>query len=454
MNRTLLLILPLISTIQLIGQIETYNFQDYRQAQTTFQSLLLQPELAGNHGETNLNVLNLEDEYDRVLLDLDLYYVLLKNDPNSQSSVVSRLNFSPEYSKISRDGQVQKDEGLLYEIGFDWTKDYFKDYDRSFWGWNVEVNHDNRIRKSSDESIITPDVTNLIVSVDVNPSFRFGWGRLENITNAWHAYRLLNRLQFITHIEDAGHEQINALGQFMDEINTIRFFDSRLGYIARMKMIDDFIRYDLEMEVPETMKYFLELNDMYQFGISEIRFSGRRLSVNIGPTLHFDRWEIKSDVQYTSRDRTDLGARARLAYEVFKPIKGLYQLNYDIHLLVDYNENTFDPKTASDPRSNISLASGLGGFFGYYPTTRTEYGVDIALDYNYFQTRFDSEDRSDDQISGGLFGTMRYWFSPRTNINGYIGYRRGIAQLPFFGRTRTSDGWELAYGATFSHAFL
>jgi len=200
---------------------------------------------------------------------------------------------------------------------------------------------------------------------------------VENITNAWHAYRILNRLHFKGYLKEIPSTlDVNRLGQFLDELKTKRIFDNRLRYIAQLQYLDFQLQDEFGIPETSTIQYFSELNDMWGFGISENRLMGTRYYADIyfNTLLNNQLFQQKRPVNAKREQNLyGIGPGLRLTYENNKPIKANFQFNYHIDFQADYYAGELNPFVSL--KDIWQVTPGVFALFAYYPTTRTEYSL-------------------------------------------------------------------------------
>ena len=398
---TLFCLLSIVCT----AQISEYNFQDYRQAETRIQSLILLPQLSGRHGETGAALFNTDEQYDNANFNLSLLYSDLSNSEDRQNSLIASTRVAPSYSRLESQGEKTTTTGIQSSLNLTWVRDNYKNYNQAFWGWSASATLAHSVRKRNAEGSNPFDVNSRQFSMTVLPQLRLGWGRMENITNAWRAYRILNRLHFVEMIDDQSIDRINQFGNYLDEVLAIRVYDGRLGYITQLRLIDNFLDFDMELGIEPNMKYFVELNDMWRYGISENRIKGRKFTTSIGPLGSInDAFEEINGIDDTLFEQ-GLGVQINLEYLVGKPLKGLYQLNYQIDLLSRYMTSMTDPNIPSREMDRLTVSPGANVLFGYYPTTRTEYELFGEVRYSYQEIYSDFNDTvQQDDLIGSIRG--------------------------------------------------
>ena len=274
------------------GQLETYQFQDYRQGEFDLRQLVFSPRLNGLHSkETQFNLnppfTAQYGQRNAGSLGIDLDFGRIVNTKFQQVNHNAVFNLAPSFSSVSNEDD-EKESEVRFNLGGSYSTDVksFTDYNKRFVGWFGAVSARNNYSNSESD---LPDEKERIIYRDagLTAGFQFGFGRIENISGAWQAVRLINRLQFTQLTDnDPPHELINAFGQEVDRIRAERVYDFRLGYQTQMAMLDAFVQDEIGVNRTD-LKYYLELNDMWLFGISESRIMGEQINFKLSLNKSF-----------------------------------------------------------------------------------------------------------------------------------------------------------------------
>lgn len=455
----------------IIAQIENYNFEGYRQAEVVFRGLSTDPELFGNFAsKTSPLDRRMLSHQGRFELPLDYFSIANTTKMQSQLNIDSDIEGSLNRSSADLDVSMLR-RSLDQRARAFWQKDYYKNYNHFFNGFSVNVQlgyMSNRV-KSDSTGVTQLHYSRNSPGVIAIVGWRFGWGRLENISNAWHSYRILNRLHFIERLDHVPSiDEINAFGQYLGEIKSYRLFDARLRNIAILQYVDGYLRDEFGLKAND-IKYYTELNDMYRFGINAYRQMGSKLSISpqLRGNIRYSYFRDRENDQTANSTFLSYGPQLQVRYFKGMPYHRDFQLNVvlsltgALNLIENRNESarwsTEEWFTSKDIRSELEL------FLGYYPTTRTSYVVRTMIGVE------DSEVDSDGpflpwnykaQVDWTCAFGFTYFISPFTTMNTGIRilYMNGGSKVPNYlvsvGRGNETDKtWTPSVRLRLNHIF-
>jgi hypothetical protein len=453
------LVLVILSSAGFIVQAQflDYNFQEYKQADTRTTWLQLDPVLTGLSQTREPDIFNNTTRTDEFSLRLDLTYGLRQNTRAFQSELILSYTLNPRLSsRENDDGLVVDDTDIRNAFNGSWTRDNYNHSDTWFWGWEVATSSGFTFNRMENSDGFYRN--RRVFTLRPEACIRAGHGRIENITNAWHAQRILNRLHFVgMSKEENDYIEINQLGHLIDELKAERVYDVRLNYIAQLRILDDYLRNEFGLSTEDGMKYFVELNDMWSYGISENRIKGQKWTLKFGGLYDLlNQHDEDDDTFDRDLEIAYYGPKLSLSFLRAMPIKRDFQLNVTAEVNSYYLLSLDQFNNKGELMENALIVSPLVNvLLAFYPTTRTEYtltgtyrnyirrgellGTDIISNEN--ESSFTSE------------GSMRYWFSPRTNLNASISYNYNQSFLdPLF--VPETNSWRLFYRVSVSHDFF
>lgn len=427
MYRILMALLAITISFQGNAQLEEYNYQDYKQAETRLKQLDITPRFSGRNSYSKSELLSIDNSSSALSLAGTATYLERVNTYRSQDYILIGFGLNPTLNFEKYDNAVTSNTiGVDLNTSVFWTRDIYADYNRFFWGFELDMDQNyDYSRNNREEPNLDLKSSTSVFNFYIDPKIRLGYGRHENITNAWHAYRILQRMNYLEMAPDYSLEEINQFGQFIDELRAMRVFDSRLTYIAHLKLLDDYLKNDLEVEETSAIAFFVELNDMWRYGISENRFKGKKFTLATGPVFGFKSVSEKMDGDKLSESNHDLGGSARIEYEVGKPLSADRQFNYTFGLnssLIKFN--TSDILDNARDETTLEIYPYANAMYGIYPTTRTEYEFFAELGWEYSNRELNAIDDAELSLGSlvlGLSGRMAYWFSPYTRLTATFG---------------------------------
>ena len=355
-------------------------------------------------------------------------------------------------------------------FAFNYLVDTYRDYNTWFVGYELDgtmgIGHSKEELDYSNPLLLSEKTTTLNSNLSLEAGIRLGWGRIENISNAWHSYRILNRLHFIDQMdEQASVEQINAFGQFLDDIKTYRIFDARLRDIALLQYIDGYLKDDLGVR-GDNIKYFTELNDMYQFGITANRIKGVKYTIIPGISSQYYLLDSEDEIQPMTIRNEDFGYGPKLEFQYLnaRPIKRDWQLNFGGNLRSNYLWTKSSRESQVDTERELTFFTVDAEAFAlvaFYPTTRTEWTYSTTASIWEGLSKDDGDwDDMDGQFVWDHVFNYTYFVNPYTNwqLSFRTRYQTEGAFRPLgFGvpnlAISTPEGWDIGLDFTFNHIF-
>lgn len=285
----------LIALTSLISAQETaFKLSDYKLPELDYHRLDTRISLSGskdNEYSPQVDSLINQEKNDNTSSsnrgDLQLSYYHYINSKTLQRNTYATGSFDFNFSKDETEGEVDlyeretKNYGsyLVYDLE---NKFYYKP--NTFFGLDTRVlyNYDNYnyYRYSSDNSSDSykDDDNNNSNVIDLNVDFKYGFGRIENVEDARHAYIILDELTKAGSItKDYNNEDILELAKLISQLNRERFFDSRHKKIFIYEQLDSFLLANDYISEGD-IKYFATLSDTWLYGSSQSRLNGRRIS--------------------------------------------------------------------------------------------------------------------------------------------------------------------------------
>ena len=459
-----LLIFLSVQGPELSAQLTEYNFQSYRQAPTRFRGARIDPQFDGSHRRNRQGPAFTPDRrHDIGLLLSGVYFDIINDWEYKDETTIFGAVFPTIFIQSDEDEDSRSRDwaGSLF-LNVDKFRENYIDYNRWFWGYALDVDLNASYRDLKREvGNQTTELTTTRFNFVPRAALRLGWGRLENISNAWHSYRILNRLNYTQIMDrDFTHLELNRLGQFLDELKTERIFDDRLRYIAQVQFLDYFLRDEFGLE-SETIKYFVELNDMWAFGISEDRLMGQKTFFDFGGLWTYGRdkpGDLLTEGGYA-------GTFLSFNYIRAIPIKRDHQFNVTASLYGDYLFGGIRQVVGPDFNEELwSFQPSLELFYAFYPTTRTEW--EWSMEYrsvwggrrNESRQNFDQTFERQDVWSSDF--VFNYFIRTTTTLSGRVSMNYlSDSDRPFLfpdqGRYLFGTNiWNIQYDIAFTHIFF
>jgi hypothetical protein len=235
--------------------------------------------------------------------------------------------------------------------------------------------------------------------VDFTP--KFGFGRIENVTNAWHTKSILEILQRENLLlRELSHDEITTLAEEMTRIKNTRVIDFRFDDIYEYEKILSYL-FENGIADPNEYKFFSVFQDAWRY--EAFRFRSQGSTLKIGPESIFERYDLvlfeeiihshSLNAQYTvNRNKQDwfFGYQLEVNY-------GKQFSNYSRNSVVSYAS------------TSVTI--------GNYLSSRTY----AELTANYFANHILEESRD---FESNLFvrGRVEYFISPRFKLDWVVNY--------------------------------
>lgn len=437
--RYLLLFIILPFSNMLPAQIDTFDIGQFILPEVSRKSL----DFLGNAGGIVSNGSSLINTGNAVRQNLQasLVYNNFESDPQHQRVTFGNLSLSGIYQNATVDftGQaVQNQVANNTAVFLNRTnRNYFEK--NRFYGTEADFNLNNSFESAEYNGNIRYYENRL--STQVSLPFTFGFGRIEPVTDAWHAVRLLedfDRLGLLSHGPE--FEEIYALAETLSDLRYERIFESRLGRIQRISDLDKHIR-QAGIIKEHDIAYFTSLYDIYEFGLQTFRNSGERLTLGIGPEILLNHFIDADDNSFDA----NYGILVFADYDFNYPISQEWQLDIGASVEGRYlwdNDQNQDKELSARPEVIVKT--------GFYPNTRTFFIVTLSAGGVYSNNSI-LNDRF--AFYSSLRGDVFYFFSPRTALNFNLQYDYSQSEItsalfPGIG----FEGFRFTYNIQLNHA--
>ncbi len=268
--------------------------------------------------------------------------------------------------------------------------------------------------------------------VGINP--QIGWGRVENVTDAWHALRILEELKRAGYIRrDLNNDEITSLANEISRLKNYRHRDWRIENIYEFESLSTYL---IENNICSKDDYgmFSILRDAYVFEGFRYRGSGSIFSIGA-------KGEFGSN-SFNGLDNSDLRYNygATLSYEKFTPLSKDFQFTQEYEL--EFGRNHFKPRQVNEWSQSwfASLSTSLN--LGYYLSARTFFEAGPRLRY------FSQFDPDSGFLAVNLFARGLYYVSPRLRYEMTANFNLSRSDSEFFDpivNSNTSIQFGLSY---------
>lgn len=428
----------------LVAQIDTFDISQFILPEISRKSL----NFSGTfYGETNNNssLFNTAN-YTSQNFQTSFFYNNFESDPRHQKVTSGNFEASLNYKNAAQDlfGQailelVQNNLSIYYNQT---NRNYFTP--NRFYGVKAYLSLINNFNSGVNNGNLRYFDNTLLSSLGI--PLTFGFGRIEPVTDAWHAVRILGDFETLELLDhDPTYSDIYEMAELLSQLRNERIFDNRLGRINRIGKLDKYIE-KTGLVKEHNSKYFTSLYDMYEYGIQTFRNSGERLTFGLGPEATI--YLINEQTTTNNHTFVGYGFSAQVDYTFNYPIDQLWQLDINAKIKGTYiwsNDAYMDVGLYLMPLVTVAL--------GYYPNSRTYFNSTLTA-MGIYGSVYNSDSQFPVYMS--ITGNMYYYFSPRTALQLNFGFiysqieARSITEFPTYG---VLDGSIFTYGINLTHAF-
>ena len=239
----------------------------------------------------------------------------------------------------------------------------------------------------------------------------FGKGRVELVSDAWSALRIIEDLKQAGVIrQDLNYEEYWEFAELLADLNNLRRLDARMKRVFELTEIGTYL-IDKGIVNSEDIAFMAQLSDTYDNERFVPRQSGSRWLV-FGEVLASRRTTASID------SRTSSNFSGGFNYFYHNPIKQRWQLDLIGGIRFE-RDPFFDSFTDISP--DLALGVNATGTLGYYPNARTN--VDFSVQANYSNLFSDDFifDIDPFNLTAAVDGV--YFLSPYTSFDARLVYR-------------------------------
>lgn len=389
MKKSLILFGLLLTTCFLFGQTESYDISNYLLSDFERKTLSINPQFGLDYNNTAQN-----DEYSSGHFGLGAYGTSTNNSRKKQSVLSYNANtYYSFFSKDHPDTSNKSSSNKSAEINTE-TRLFFKPKRYFEAGGGFGFRHNNSAIRDAENRKSTT------ISGRLSP--KLGFGRIENISDAWHAVTIIEELQKAGCIkEQLTHEEITALADEIRRLKNNRNVDFRLENIYEFEQLAKYMVGEGIASADE-YRFFAILEDAYSFEDFALRQQGQAFTIGLEATGRY------STDSYYDGSITSASYVLELGYENNKAISNDLQFDQSYELsggLRTENSNLED-KHFVELNTQHSI--------GYYLSRRTNFKLPIRANI----TRVENQS----SYFVGLEPQLNYYFSPqlRFTATGYV----------------------------------
>ncbi len=266
----------------------------------------------------------------------------------------------------------------------------------------------------------------------------FGKGRVELVSDAWSALRIIEDLSQTGVINrDLTYEEYWEFAELLADLNNLRRLDARMKRVFELTEIGTYL-VEKGIVNAEDIVFMAQLSDTYRNERFIPRQSGSRWLV-FGEALGSRRTTAAID------SKTAGNYAGGINYFYHNPIKQRWQIDVTggVRIETDPFFNTF-----TDISPDAALGANITGTLGYYPNARTN--VEFSLEGAYSNFFSDDIIFEIDPFNLSVVIDGDYFLSPFTSFNARIVYRTDDTGGFFFSPSDRKLGFRFGV----SHVFF
>ncbi|HAQ20481.1 MAG TPA: hypothetical protein DCR40_14815 [Prolixibacteraceae bacterium] len=270
---------------------------------------------------------------------------------------------------------------------------------------------------------MNPDLTKMErkgVSFSTRLGLGGGIGRIENVSEYWQAYYILEELKkqgsLIRNYED---KDIHEFASLASRLKSMRFFDSRLKKIDEMKSIDS-LMHENQLIQNSDISYFATLSDYWNFASISNRFSGKVLKFLVTPSYGYRFTEEIGKSKNTIKN-TDI--KSELSFNCNKQLNLFWDRFFSLNI-TNITPLNIEEFVIKHPKNYQEISSYFG--LGYYPNFRTKFTTQLSYNGSQFLSGLKDDGTKYKKVwsnSIALYSSAYYYISPQLRIEGNISTR-------------------------------
>lgn len=275
-----------------------------------------------------------------------------------------------------------------------------------------------------------------------------GYGRIENVTELWQAYYILEGLKKQGLLaRESSTDDAYKLAALASLLKNKRFFDFRIKKMEEMKSLDSLMHRSGLIENTD-IAYFNILNDYWSFATVSNRMSGRTIKFLLTPYVsHYFSKQYSGEKQ--TQNLTSLSTA--LDFQCKKQMNLFWERAFSLHVANVTKLNSDKLNGYDYPKNSLQVYSTFA--LNYYPNFRTQ--VKTALEYyawqypdklNLANTTYLNSWSNNLNLSENLY----YYISPQLRAQATVGLNY-VDQL--FGSAQ-KDKVSLSYNLGFNYAIF
>lgn len=436
MKNAMVMISILVTSIAGMAQdknfdLSTYKFPDYKRHQLDFN-------FNSNGSKTSWSDYVFDSDGLKHNVDyqnssgnsyLDLTYRTLKSTRKRLENISVNLNASTYFSKSVNETGTGKFNNQSVNLEFSAIERYY--LKENSWFVEVNPNFNFSLWAANDKYPTTDKFMSSGNNFSVNLGIGGGIGRIEDVTEFWQAYYILEGLKKHGLLDgNPSLKDVTDLATLASQLKSKRFFDFRIKKMEEMTALDSMMRQSGFVEHSD-IAYFNIMNDYWSFANVSTRSSGKILKVMVTPMVGH-----RFENPYFDENRTlnSTYLNSGIYFECTKQINLFWERNFNLNLS---NKTTIDTDETSFyklPENYLKLNSTFG--YSFYPSFRTI--IRTYLNYNAYQYSHLLNQSNTAYLKSwstnlSLNAQVKYYISPQLTFQGnfaanYVDQKQSISQ--------------------------
>jgi len=241
-----------------------------------------------------------------------------------------------------------------------------------------------------------------------------GYGRLEDVTDAWTTIRMLKEFSRINRLKKVPDDiDIVSIAETVSKIKNARFFDSRIKRIEKLKAIDKIMQ-EKGLITNDDISYFTTMSDVFEYSrfLHPRRFAGKIIALDLRP--HYSLIDGESILSHQNYYSYGLGIEFRDQYYI--PLNIFKQIDFGYSINLDYSKiSAINNKSKNN--SLLSIIPQVFVNYSYYITSRSTYysNFDFAL-FQLLKSKIEI-DTDSPTYTMAWTNKFSYYISPRARFD-------------------------------------
>ncbi len=422
MKKLVLFILVLLS-FDLMSQvdIEKINLNDYKLPDYKYRSLGVNFNFTGG---SNFNVTDngssVERQYNNSLsLPFGIGFSKIINSRKKQLSRSILFSTSPHFSSENANQGILKSKSIDFpnflscygSNRYYVSPHFFIERDLHLFAFS-DIFHGKYFFE--DNTVISKSFS---TRANIKLPLKIGFGRIEIVSDAWKAYRIVQDLKRYDLFENNitfSQEDIFDMADYITKRNFTRAFDSRLKFMDDLVGFSNtFLKNKAQFSNP---LYYASLYDMWKYSVNRMRRSGNAFSIGIEPDFSYSKFR-KSDIDSV---KTAMDLYSVVSFEYYKALSVNWQLDFVISLKGGVSDlfKSLNDEFVDNQKLKTHFYTSIG--LGYYPTTRSGFYSKFYVSDDAF-VLFEDDAVGANNLSVKWDNNLYYYISPQARLSANIG---------------------------------